>query len=298
MRVPPLLALVSLLAIAAGSVAPDRVVVFRANDPAYAALSAPKLGRSAPEADEHLVVFHGGEPILDVGLKSEHKTLSSPEPDAPFVDEEEITDVAQVSPDGRSALILSSRVRRRVPLARDAGPKAEAAPVGTATLYWIDASRPESRVTLPIDDGRFVAEAIPLSGGAGFVLCTTSGPGEPADLRVHGAGGGESFRLPADGGAVRRLVATNNGAYLGADLAYPARPDGPDRGVLVLDILHGSHWTYTWSYGGEGEPLGWDLDENGILAVKIPGADLLFEPNGRPIGKRAAKAARREASSP
>ena len=277
--------------------AANRVVLFRVDDPAYSALTVPSGARSAPEADEHLVVFHDGAAVLDVGLRDEKKTLGATEPGAPFVDEEATTDEARISPDGRSALILSSRIRRRIPLGRDANRDPEPAPVGTAVLYWIDAARPDARASVPIDEGRWVAEAIPLSEGAGFVLSTTSGPGEPADLRVHGPGGGETFRLPADGAAVERLVATNNGAYLGVDLAYPPRPESPDRGVMVLDVLHGTRWTYTWSYGGEREPLSWNLDENGILAVRVPGAELLFDPSGTPIGKRTAKAARRKASS-
>src|SRR5258706_11704942 len=54
-----------------GAPAPDRVVLLSAGDPDYLALAIPASYKTAPGAPTHLLVFHGGLCVRDLGLVDE-----------------------------------------------------------------------------------------------------------------------------------------------------------------------------------------------------------------------------------
>jgi hypothetical protein len=92
---------------------------------------------------------------------------------------------------------------------------------------------------------------------------------------------------------VTDLTATSNGAFLGVSLAYPERPGLPQMGILVLDLLRGTRWTYSWSYGEAGDPLSWTLEDSGVLEVKVPGKIVRYDRNGAPLRSEGASRGKR-----
>jgi hypothetical protein len=51
----------------------------------------------------------------------------------------------------------------------------------------------------------------------------------------------------------------------------------------MIDRLQNGSWTYTWSYGDSGEPVGWTLRDDGILEIRFPGSSTLFDRTGQAI---------------
>ncbi len=273
--------------------APDRVVQFIVGQPEYAALRVPAADRTWPDALDRLVVFHGARPILDLGLRNERQIVGQGGKEGEALFEEGIVESSAISPDGRSAAILSTQYRRPAGGAAALPEGGEPKPVGTTAVSWVDAAQPDMRFSVKLESGRWVKEVLPLAGGGGLALSTTTGIGAPADFVLYAPGGGEVLRLRESEASANNFTATNSGAFLAVSLAYPDRPRLPQEGVLVLDILRGTHWTYTWSYGGEGEPLSWSLDESGVLEVRLPGATARYDRNGallRSDGKRRTQA--------
>ena len=277
----------------------DRIGLFVAGQPDYAALQLDAARRTSPDAPYRLVVIHGGRPVLDFGLRNERQLVPAGEGPGEKMFEEGIIDNAEVAPDGRSAAILSTQYRRP---AEDSAQSPDGSepprPVGTSVVSWVDARRPEARFSVKVEAGRWVKELLPLAGGAGLALSTTRGLGAPADFELYGPDGREVFRTGEAEGSVTDLTATSNGAFLAVSLAYPERPGLPKMGILVLDLLRGTRWTYTWSYGEQGEPLSWSLEDSGVLEVKVPGKIVRYDRNGAPLrseggsGKRKGKAGR------
>jgi hypothetical protein len=264
---------------------PDRIAPFVTGEEEYARLRVEPGSRIAPEAADRLVVFQGGRPVLDLGLRNEYHLVPGSQAPTEEVFEEGIVEIAEIAPDGRSAVILSTRYRRPADegaATPELGEKPQ--PQGESVLTWVDAKRPEARFSVELHDGRWVREVIPLSAGNGLAVSTTRGLEAPSDLRVFGPDGRETFHHSEDEAAVTGLAASNNGGFLAASLAFPERPGFPQQGVLVLDLLHGTHWTYSWSYGGEGEPISWSLKESGVLEVRLPGRIMLYDQNGTPVG--------------
>jgi len=277
----------------------DRVGLFVAGQPDYAALQLDAAGRTSPDAPYRLVVIHGGRPVLDFGLRNERKLVPAGEGPGEKTFEEGIIDNAEVAPDGRSAAILSTQYRRP---AEDGAQSPDGSepprPVGTSVVSWVDAKRPEARFSVKVEAGRWVKELLPLAAGAGLALSTTRGLGAPADFELYGPDGREVFRTGEAEGSVTDVTATSNGAFLAVSLAYPERPGLPEMGILVLDLLRGTRWTYTWSYGEAGDPISWSLEDSGVLEVKVPGKIVRYDRNGAPLrsdggsGKRKGKTGR------
>ncbi|MBZ5637326.1 MAG: hypothetical protein LAO51_01065 [Acidobacteriia bacterium] len=268
----------------------DRIALYVSGQPEYGRLRVDPRNRTAPDAPDRLVVFHGDEPVLDIGLRNESRLVHSDpsSDDGPM--EEGVAESAEIAPDDRSAAILSTRYRRAsADEIRPPGSKEPPPPTGATTLTLVNARQPDARFSVSIEDGRWVKEVLPLAAENGLAVSTTTGLDAPADLRIFGADGKESFRVSEVEASVKDLSATNNGAFVAADLAYPARPGLPERGVLVLDLLQGTRWTYTWSYGADGEPVSWALEESGVLEVRLPGRILRFDRNGTPIGSARAR---------
>ncbi len=262
----------------------DRVILLLRGDPDYEKLAIPRERRTFPDAAQRLVVVHQGAPVLDLGMRDDVKMVEAAR--GGRTEEEGITDEAEVSADTRSAVILTTHYRRPVP---STAQEREAQDLSTARaaateITWIDAKHPEARFTTPVEEGRWVNEVIPLPAGRGLALSTTGGLDQPADLTLIGADGKATPIVRDVEASVTELIATLNGAYLAIALAYPERGGLPDRGIVVLDLATSSRWSYTWSYGQEGEPVSWNLEETGVLVVKTPGAVLRFDKSGKPIG--------------
>lgn len=273
--------------------AANRVVIYGAGDPAYRSVEVDPGQRTAPEALERMLVFHDGRAILDIGLRDERNLVDVQGSNPPAVDEEVQRENAEIAADGRSAVVLSTHFRRPVVSRSLSDPLPSLAPPdGTSTLYWIDAAHPESRWTLPIESGLWVAQVVPVAAGRGVVLSTTKGIDLPADLRVIGPDGRERFRIDRGEASVTNVFVTRNGAFVAASLSYPARSGGPDSGVRVVDLLQGTSWNYAWTIGGKSEPVSWTLEETGVLAVRTPGHETLYDRNGMAIERRPWSGAR------
>jgi hypothetical protein len=261
-------------------------------DPQYAELRVEPGDRTHPEAAERLVVFHGGRAVLDLGLRSEQRLVPASEAQGGVPLEEGELDSAEFSPDGRSAAILSTRYRRAAapqdPLDSREAPR----PTGETTVTFVDARHPEARFSVPIEKGRWVKAVLALAGGHGLALSTTAGLDAPADLEFFGPDGRMSHHVPEAEASVKGLTATENGAFLAVDLAYPPHHGLPDRGVLVLDLLTAKRWTYRWSYGADNEPTSWALDESGILEVRLPGQVARYDRSGALLGSARARRAK------
>ena len=255
----------------------DGVVLLTASDPEYLRLELPADLQLAPEAFSRLVVFRDGVPLLDRGLRDERLSVST----APSEERGYVED-AEVSADGRVAVIVSTSYRRTLT-------SGEAKTEAETELTWIDPEHPKGLWSVALEEGRWVKKAVPLSEKRGVAVSTCRDLDGPADLRYFGPDGAELLRVNEDESSLVDMVATNHGAFFAADLVFPTRPGVPDRGILVLDLLRGTRWTYTWSYGGEGEPVSWNLEETGILQVNIPGAVLRFDRNGKTLGSSRSR---------
>ena len=261
----------------------DAVVLLATSDPEYARLRLPADSKLVPEASSRLVVFRDGAPLLDRGLRDERVFVSPAGGDTPNVEKGYVED-AEISADGRVAVIVSTSYRRPL-TSPSAGGQPREAPVKAETeLTWIDPEHPRGLWSVTLEDGRWAKKAIPLSGKRGVAVSTCRDMDAPADLRYFGPDGAELFHMREEESSVVNMVATSYGAFLAADLVFPPRPGVPDRGILVLDLLKGTRWTYTWSYGKEGEPISWNLEETGILEIKTPGQVFRYDRNGKILG--------------
>lgn len=281
-RVHVALALVVSLASARAAERPDRVVLLDASDPVYAGLAVPDVARFAPASRTRLVVFRDGRCVLDRGLREERRAGPRSDRKETLV-ETGLVEQAYVAPDGRAALLVTVRYRDSVDLA-ETGPARDGEGLrGKTSLAWIDPAHPDGRWRFDLEPGRFVVKAIVLSRGQGAALSTSDVDGGAADFRLVGTDGRVVFTIPVDRASTGDVVATEAGGFVAVDLAYRPGDGVPDRGVLVLDLLQGREWTYTWDYGSEREPLGWTLENTGILDVRLPGRTVRFDRNGRPL---------------
>ncbi len=268
---------------------PDRVALYVAGEEAYAGIRVEPGHRTAPEARDRLVVFREGRPVLDLGLRNERRLVPVAGSSTEEVEEEGILENAELAPDGRSAAILSTRFRRPAATG-DRSQESKTLPArGSTVLTFVDARWPDARFDLPMPEGSWVREVLPLAAGLGIAVSTTKGLGEPSDLEFYGPDARRVFRVPATEASVVGLTATLNGAFLAASLAFPDRPGLPNRGIRVFDLLRNAKWTYTWSYGGEDEPISWSLQESGALELRLPGRTLLLDRTGAPISSARSR---------
>lgn len=263
------------------------VRLFESNDPDYLSLGIPGDRRIAPQAGSRLVVFRDGAPVLDRGLRVEKWLAEADGASKPPV-EEGAADDAVVAPDGRFAVLASTRFRR---VASPPGRPSEAPGKarGVTELVWIDPAHPEGRWTTPLENGRWIQTIVPLSPVRGVAVSTLADPDDPdADFRIYGPDGKESMRIPETEGVTAEIASASHGGFVAVDLLFPDRIGLPNRGVTVLDLTYGTRWTYTWTYGSDGEPTSWRLDDMGILEVTTPESVRSFDRNGKPIrlGKR------------
>ena len=264
--------------------APPRngVRVYRPTDPAYRNLDLSPAKRAVPDAESRLLVFRDGVPVLDRGLRNENWTIETAGGRGPTQVEGVIEDAA-VSEDGQFALLLTTTYRRP-PRSKGAAATEERAPVGSSELTWIDATHPQGAWTKPLEGGRWAKQLVPLSVKQGVALATILKLDGPADLRIFGPDGVERIHLNEADGSVLAIEAAADGGFVAADLAYPDRAELPHRGVIVLDLLHGTRWAYTWRYGDNDEPVSWKLDDAGVLEVTSPAFVKRFDRNGKAVG--------------
>lgn len=244
---------------------PSGVDVTTADDPTYQAIAPSCERRTGAGSPMRLVVFRGGRCALDRGLADAREQRG-------FVED------ARVAPDGSSAVVVTTR------LPADGSADGAAPAAGSPKVVWLDADHPDGRLAIEVPPGRWVRKALPLARGKGLALSTFQEATGPADFTLYGPDGSVLFRTDEAESSCLDIVATGNGAFLALDLAHRYRRGRPQRSVLVLDLLRGSRWTYAWSYGGDGEPTAWQLEETGVLRIETPEAIVEYDRNGRPAG--------------
>lgn len=256
----------------------DGVRILANTDEEYRSLRERTVRRVAPDAPSRLVVFSGGVPVLDRGLRLAKRIAGGGDPASPV--EEGIAEDAVVSPDGRFAVLATTRYRRAAPSGQELG-----VPRGVTDVVWIDPAHPEGLWSVRLEDGRWIRRIVPLSARHGVALSTLVDPdSREGDFRIFGPEGIEELRIPESEAVASDIVVTAEGAFVGIDLLFASRPGLPDRGVAVLDRAYGKRWTYTWSYGAEDEPKSWKLEDSGILEVTTPKNLRRFDRAGKPIG--------------
>lgn len=225
------------------------------------------------------MVFRGGSAIFDRGLRNEKVAAPlSRAGDSPAEEEGYVED-AEVSPDGGYAVVLSTRYRRPI------SPPDAVATRGRTELTWIDPAHPRGLWSVQLEEGRWVKSVVPLALRHGVAVASVADADGPADLRLYGPEGAEVLRLKGEEGSVIAMKAASHGAFLAVDLAYTDRQDFPNRGIAVLDLLQGTRWNYSWSYGGDDEPIAWNLADSGVLEITTPGGTQSYDRNGKPLRK-------------
>ena len=266
----------------------DGVRIFSRNDKDYQSVAVPPDRRTAPDAESRLVVFRDGVALLDRGLRVAKRVVGEEEPSAAPM-EEGIAEDAVLSPDGRYAVLATTRYRRTAPTPTGPGSAPEDAR-GRTELVWIDPDHPAGLWSVVLEDGRWVKKIVPLSARRGVAVSTLADPEDPdGDFRIYGPEGIQEMRIPESEGITAEIVATGGGGFVAVGILLPGRPGLPDRALTVLDLTYGTRWSYTWSYGGDDEPVSWKLGDTGILEVTTPLLVRTFDRSGKPMGVKKRK---------
>ena len=80
-----------------------------------------------------------------------------------------------------------------------------------------------------------------------------------------------------------RIAASPEAGHVAAEVTFRDSEVLPERGVIVFDLARGTQWTYPWRYGSEAEPVSWELQSQGVLAIKLPGGVRRFDASGRKL---------------
>ncbi len=266
-----------------GSVPATSIRVLTADERAYTSLGIPEDARINPEANTRLLILRDGHLLIDYGLK--HALSSVPRPGGGRW-QEEIVERVEVAGDESSAILQKFRFRGVADREGETNPEdnpfrrlAEVDLLSTE-LTWIDADHPEGLWSVTLEADRWLKSLLILPARRGVALSTTKGNGGRADLRLYNGTGREILTLSEIEASVTSLDATLDGTYLLVDLAYPIRADLPDRGVRIFNMLAGSHWTYTWSYGEPNEPVSYEMLETGALHLRLPGEIHVYDAAG------------------
>lgn len=267
----------------------DRIVLLDAEGTAYRRLDIPDSFRRHPEAGLRLVVLRHGVPVADLGLRETRTTTSLEEEGRPgWMRERGLVENAYIATDGRSAAV----VRNEYELLRD--PEGRDRIVDNAsTLTWLDTGNPEGRWTLDLDDGRMIRLAYPLSGERGLVVMASRAGEFSGDLSVYGPDGGRFVHFGALEGTPREIRPTVHDAFVAIELAFPSRAGFPDQGIVVVDLLRRTHWTYAWRYGTDREPVSWGIADSGILTVTFADHEERYDRFGRALPERGGKRRRK-----
>lgn len=257
--------------------------LYQAGEPDYQALGIPAEVRINPEAEARLVIFKNGQLVADRGL--EHTVRSVPRPGSPPW-REEILEKAEIASDQQFAVIQRFQFRQISDADKKAGESVDPArrfsvvDLLSTELTWVDANYPDGFWSTVLEEDRWLSNILLLPARRGIAVSTTTGTSGPADLRLFDQVGREVLSLDSSLASVTRLDSTLDGSFFLVDLAYPKRGIAPDRGVRIFDMLRGTNWTYSWSYGGDGEPVSYEMLETGALRLKLPGKVHVYGPDG------------------
>jgi hypothetical protein len=268
--------------------------LYEAGERDYQALGIPGELRVHPEAKARLVIFKDGQLVVDRGL--EHTVRSVPRPGAPPW-REEIVEKAEIASDQQFAVIQRFRFRQISDDERRAAGSAEAddpsrrlavVDLLSTELTWVDANYPDGFWSTVLGEDRWLSNMLLLPARQGIAVSTTTGPSGPADLRLFDQVGREVLSLDPTLASVTKLDSTLDGRFFLVDLAYPKRGIAPDRGVRIFDMAGGTNWTYSWSYGEDGEHVSYEMLETGALRLKLPGEVRLYGSDGKLIEVQGA----------
>jgi hypothetical protein len=255
----------------------DGIVLLDRDNPDYAVQNISPAITSYPEASLRLLVFRDDSIVFNHGLRDSWSRPRNPagsQNGRPLFEGATVTEAVELSPDGLTAVIMETRIaptNRSGTLEGDVG------------ITWIDPENPRGRWSQDLPPGRFVSHIHVLDRQSGFALMTATPDGVGADFTLYGTEGDVEYHLDEVVGKVLDFRITRAGAFIGLDIAYPARPDLPDRTILILDRLQNAQWHYAWTYGDSAEPTGWTLMDNGVLEVLTPGKSIRYDRTGTPI---------------
>ena len=238
------------------------VRVLEAGSDEYQALPLEGIERSDLDAPLRLVVLHDGVPVLDRGLLRDDGA-----------GEVERIDDAVVAGDGSAAAILTS-----IPDRGDV----------RTVVTWIPAAQPDSGWRMDIERDMVVRNLVVLPGARGVAI-VSGAPEEAANLHLIGPDGETRLALDARQGVPLDLRTTPGGGVIAVDVAFPPAIGGSDRGILVVNLERGTSWSYGWSYGGETEPLSWELREDGTLDVTTAQGRSWFDTSGKKVPIRVRR---------
>ena len=251
----------------------DGMVLLDRDSQDYAALHIPPTITSYPDAPLRLLVFRDNAVVFNHGLRD---NWSGPRniPGGDLFEGPSVVEAVELSPDGLTAILTETRIEP---------PKRGGSLEGTVGITWIDPRNPRGRWSLELRPGRFVSHIHVMDLQSGFALMTDTADGDGADFTLYNPEGGVEYHLDKVVGSVLEFRITRAGAFIGLDIAYPERPDLPDRTILVLDRLQTARWDYSWSYGDSREPTGWTLLDDGVLEIRIPGKTVRYDRTGVPL---------------
>jgi hypothetical protein len=259
------------------------VVLLAAGDAEYAALAIPRSYKTAPEAPLHLLVFHGGACVRDLGIADDEKQDSRGTDGAAIVQQSGTIERAFVAKDGRAAVFLRTRYVSRVDVTPGQTSTANDTVTGDTTLTLIDPAHPGGWWSVVLENSRWAKDVLVLPGSSGVAVTTFLPRNGPTDLRVLDASGHETLRVPESAAETLRVDASPDGRHVAAEVTFRDSDVLPERGVIVFDLAHGTQWTYGWRYGSDAEPLSWELQSQGVLAIKLSSGMRRFDATGRRI---------------
>ena len=276
---PSLLAAVA--GVSPGAAAPDRVVLLSAGDPEYRALAIPGSNKTTPDAPTHLLVFHGGLCVRDLGLSEKQSKDGHAADGTAVVEQAGTIERAFVATDGRAAIFARTRYVSRVDVTPGQTSTANDTVTGDTTLTLIDPAHPGGWWSVALEDARWAKDVLVLPASMGVVVTTFLPRNGPTDVRILDPTGHESFRVPESAAETLRIDASPEGGHVAAEVKFRDSELLPERGVIVFDLARGTQWTYGWRYGSEAEPVSWKMQSQGVLAVKLPGGTRRFDATGR-----------------
>ena len=262
---------------------PDRVVLLSAADSEYTALAIPRSYKTAPEARMHLLVFRSGLCIRDHGLADAQANDGRQVAGAAMVEQRGTNQRAVVGPDGRAAVVVGTRYVSRVDVSPGQTSTANDTVTGDTTLTLVDPAHPDGRWRVTLENARWAKDVLVLPNAGGVVVTTFLPRNGPTDVRILDASGRESIRVPENSAESGRIEASPDGGFVAAEVTFRDNDALPERGVIVFDLARETQWTYGWRYGSEAEPVSWNLESAGVLAVKVPGATHRFDATGRKL---------------
>ncbi len=262
------------LALGSGALPEDGVWLYRESDPDYRALGVPDSVRLDPDRPRRLVILRGGRVVLDRGLRDEVRPVTNPTPGL-----EEMLETAELASDHSAAVVHTV-------LARSDAEAPEGVRVLATRLSWVEPEHPEGRWSVTLEAGRLLRLARVLPRRRGALVSTARDARAPGDLRWYEPSGRLRWEIREDEAGVRTIQLTSLGAFAAVELVYPERPGGPQRGLLVLDLLADRRWSYAWRYGDEREPLVYALDDTGRLELTLADGVYVYDRTGRILEQR------------